>query len=202
MPLAACQPALDAFVQVPGSRLGPQSPWAATIPLSSNLEPPRAKPSLMYFWGPRSWLVTWIRSWSRMNGCGGFQEMPSVYIVCVCNCVSSGLQVCVCLNVCCLRGRYICTFACVWLFCNVSVFEGLCLSFPFRARVAWLWILGRNLSLCVCCLGISENIFSSLGLCVCVVEWWPREQLGGWGPGPTMGPHLLTSPSRYCTRAG
>lgn len=112
-PLAACQPALDAFVQVPGSCLGPQSPWAAAIPLSSNLEPPRAKPSLMYFWGPGPRLATRIRSWSRMNGCGGFQGMPSVYIVCVCNCVSSGLQVCVCLNVCCLRGCYICTFACV-----------------------------------------------------------------------------------------
>ena len=29
---------------------------------------------------------------------------------------------------------------------------------------------GRNLSSCVCCLGMSEDLFSTLGLCVCVSQ--------------------------------
>ena len=50
----------------------------------------------------------------------------------------------------------------------MTLFEGLCLSFPSWARGVCLWIWGRNPGLCVCCLGMSENIFKSLGLCVSV----------------------------------
>lgn len=113
-----------------------------------------------------------------MNGCGGFQGMPSVYVVCVCNCVSSGLQVCVCLNVCCLRGCYIGTFACVWLFCNDSVFEGLCLSFPFRARVACCGFWGGNL---VCVFAVWEFLRIFFHLLVSVFVWWSGGPVSSWG---------------------
>ena len=73
--LAAWQPALTASVQVPCSWLGPQSPWAVTIPLSSDLEAPRAESGLRQLWGPlpaHGW-VQGFGSWSRVKGCSGFR---------------------------------------------------------------------------------------------------------------------------------
>ena len=162
----ACIRCLCAGVLRPG--LGPELPLAVTIPfLSSNQELPRAEPDV-------STLGTLARGCSHSLGAGagcmdveGFRghrlstlsaNVTAAPLICWSACA------CVCMACEAVVSQPALDLSVMTLYLRFRVF-------PFPPGPGFgSGFAGRKLSSCVCRLGMSEDLSSTLGLCVCVSQ--------------------------------